>query len=393
MNSLIEKKSPMKPRFNTTAWIVCLLIPLFEPGSVGKVAWLSWLDPVYALGKIVSVLVVLILMLKKGRFNSLTVAALLFASATLLSTIVNHDDIMAWIKNYMPFVVICLIVMLYKDEAKSELLWAIFFVVFSLSVLNLLSAIVFPNGMYRSEGSISNDSYFWRHKNGAYQIILPSIAVSSIIDSRNGLTQGSKRTLAAFLVGFVQVILAYSATSFIAMIALVAGILLINSSIMRRLLNAFTFVGAYIVGYLGIVVFRVQDSLSLFFQSYLGRSASLTGRTTIWDLIFFYMDTEHMMLGYGSSYALLSQYNLSFISAHNMLLHLWFTGGVLAVASFCLVLFLSCRSLYRIRATKVTATIALIIGCFLVIGLTEAMLCTSFFLVIALGSCLDELLE
>ena len=374
------------------ATIILLLVPLFEPGVISGISWLDWLNPVFALGKVATVVFLFVMSVKRGRFDAFSICIALFAGAALASAVICEESITTWIKVYVPYVAACLLVLVYKEDSMRELLWAILILTATISVLNFLSVFAFPGGMYNTGASISNDGFFWKNKNSAYQVILPSIASSVLIDYAKGITF-SKRSVILIIIGFMQVVIAYSATSLVALVLLMVGLALIRVHLGYGFFNSFTYIAVYMIVFIFLIFSGVDETAGSIFERLLGRSADLTNRSIIWDWVFHLMDADHVLWGHGFNYDLLTYLNSSFVSAHNLLLHLWYTGGYISIVLFTFAVFFACFQMYKRRVDRAAYILSLVFGCFLAIGLVEAMLCVSFFLILALGNSVTEIEE
>lgn len=253
------------------------------------------------------------------------------------------------------------------------------------SVINLLLICLIPVGTEHFHPNA--DTTFLGHRNSACHSYIPAIVASLLLDAL-ARKKCSLRTMALFLVGFAHTPLAYSATSLVAMLALVIGLALIPRISMRRFLNGFTYLGCYLVAFFGIVILRLQYYLYPLFETLLGKNASFTGRTEIWDVALSHLHGAHVLYGYcGSSEPLLIYQGVKFNTPHNALLDIVLWGGLLGLATVGGLIALSLENLYKLRTQYGAAVLALSIGIFLLMGISEFIMGTPFCLLLGLAYC------
>ena len=114
---------------------------------------------------------------------------------------------------------------------------------------------------------------------------------------------------------------------------------------------------------------------------------SLSGRIPIWDVVFQLLSNGHFFWGYGASYIwnAIVVGSSPYMHAHNDILNIFMTGGlVLAVIALAMFL-LMVRRLYRTRSLMPSFILSCGLGCFLLEGLFEITSCIGFFFVLAMA--------
>lgn len=368
----------------TTAALLIILAFLNPPGSASTLGD-GWLRATLRIGLYAAIVVSAIIYFARIRFDVFGGLAIAYALAMLLSTFLNGGNLLNCIAIYWPNAAVLLLVRAIAPFKLKELLWAILILMTAYSVINLLSICLLPAGTEHFHPDVN--TAFLGHRNSACRSYIPAIVASLLLDALDE-KRCSLRTVALFLVGFAHTPLAYSATSLVAMIALVVGLILISRTSARRILNGFTYAGCYLIAFFGIVILRLQYHLSALFETFLGKDASFTGRTEIWDAALSHLQGAHLLYGYcGSSEPLLVCQGVKFNTPHNALLDIVLWGGLLGLATAGGLMALSLENLYKLRTQYSAAVLALSIGVFLLMGISEFIMGVPFCLLLGLAYC------
>lgn len=376
-----------------TVGLIVLILPLFEPASLEHFLGRS-ISTFYNLGKVVTVCALLLLVVvDRSRFTLLTSFMTILVFLVFVSTLFEGSSAMVWISKWIPCYAMVLLFQCCHRSHMYELVVAVFVVTSVLSALNFVSVILFPDGMYATLKSPASDNFFWGNRNTAYQIVLPAIVTSLILDAKSGKTT-SVRSCLLILIGATQVMLAYSATSIIALaVVFVVWALPRICPPVSKVFTGKTLVGAYAIGFYLIVIVRIQTVLASWMSGVLARSvqraATLTGRTDIWDVVFRLMSVDGSFFGYGANsnrYLIVPWSTQSpFSHAHNEVLNTWLSGGWPAIVVFVLLVALIAVRLDSVRLDRVRQPIVAVLAAFFVVALTETTLSASFYLVLSLA--------
>lgn len=312
-----------------------------------------------------------------------------------LATISNRGDMTSWILDSFPCMALALFVGASwktghaEQLLKGAMLASTFYLAANL-VLFLLGGQLFS-------ADPVND-LFYGYRNITFRIAIPAFSCSLVLDSMHR-DRPSVRSWFIFALSLAEMLVAYSATSVCGMVVMGILVLLSRFGRLRSFFNGLTGLCFYLVAFLGIVVFRVQDYAAPIIENVLGRSATLTGRTFIWDEVFRLLDGVHWIKGYGESYIwnALVVNNELFMHAHNEFLHVFMLGGVAGAAVFVALVALVARQLFRCRRSFGGACLSATLFAYLVIGLAEITLFPgAFFLLAAMyyycryGFCADR---
>lgn len=366
------------------AGIMVLLIPFFELNTLN--ALYPDARNIYYYVRIVCIAVIIVLYILRGRKDALSAIAIGLCLVMLISTWLNGGSIrFAYVNEWVSLAAMILLAAWTFRVNFVSFLWAVMIFTTVISIANILSIVAFPAGTYGTQYTLQADHFLYGHRNAAYQFIFLSVGTSWLLDAWGG-KRFSVRSGSILALGFIQVGLAYSATTTLALaMAVVLGVL-VQFAPLRRWLNGLTVAGTYFGAFAAIVVFRVNDVLAPLIEGVLHRSASLTGRTDIWDAVIQRMDGAHLLLGYGASGKMVvSASGMEFPHPHNELLTYLNCGGVLGLACFVAVLVLVAWSLFKSRDTLVSGVLCTVLAAFLVVSLTESVLHPSLMLAFAIA--------
>lgn len=98
---------------------------------------------------------------------------------------------------------------------------------------------------------------------------------------------------------------------------------------------------------IGIVFFGIQSRFAWLIEGVLGKSLTFTGRTTIWNSAF-QQGLKHFIIGSGIGTALVFNDN-GVTYEHNQLLNMFYSGGLVALALFLIILFICMKSVCHIE--------------------------------------------
>lgn len=365
-----------------TGAFTLLLFFLMPPGSISTLGN-GWFKHAFIAGALISISISALLYLYRIKIDLLGGLGIAYALAMLTSCLLNGGDIVTTIFIHWPIAATLLLARAVTPAYKREFLWAILILTTGYSTANLISICLVPVGTPHLHPDVGYS--FLGHRNSACRSYLLALIASFLIDSDKG-RRFTLRTIALVGIALAHSVVAYSATSLLALVALLIGIALISNVKLRKYLNAFTYVVAYFVAFFSVVVFRVQYNFSPLLEAILGKNASFTGRTDIWDKAISLLNLDHLLFGYhGTTEPLLVINGTLFGTAHNTVLNDLLWGGIVTLAIVWAIIGLTALHLFRQRSSYTAALLALAIGIYLLMGLSEFITCVSFFIVLGLG--------
>lgn len=315
------------------------------------------------------------------------VSSLLFPGEGEFGTIVRGEllpgpAVLSWYIDWMPLVSTVLIVYAFHADYPKDLVWSFF-----LACLCFLFFNFHLLGLQGISGFGKAENLFFGYRNVIFRVTIPAFACSLIIACGRSRIW-ALLPISVYLACLYQTLVAYSATSLCAFLAM--GLLSVTMfwKGCRKFLNAATYGVAYIIAFVAIVILRLHNGLnSLLGPVFQKNFSTFTGRTYIWDAAFEHLQGSRLLTGYGmdSIYHVLDVNGRFFKHAHNEILNILLEGGVFALAALVVLFALSCSVLYKRRNAASSAAFAVGLAGFLVIALTEVGVCCGLFFLLSMS--------
>lgn len=361
------------------AIVALLVIPMMPPSPSILYNWHEGaLVEVFRVWRWAAVLLIVFVFLLCGSLkNPFVITMVALCGAVLASTCIHGGSYRDWAYDWLAYVSVVLLVAALCKIRPKELAWGVLVATASMAVCNTVSIVACPLGVYDPL------VYFYGNRNIAYQLSFLMVTCTLLLDGMKG-DSFSARSLVVVLLAVVQVLLARSVTSCIALAFAVIGLVLIRWNAPRKALNGLTMVAASLLSFALAVVCRIQDHLAPL-MSALGRNVTFSGRTPIWDFVLGLFNGEGAVFGYGVSGNVLIQIDgAHYAHAHNIYLDVWFLGGLVALLAMEVLVLMSAFRLYGLRDVQCFAVLAVMLGAYLIVGIAEPMTRVSFFAFLAL---------
>lgn len=295
-----------------------LLLPLIRPAIIAQFpsieAFVTYL-------RLASALVVILLYMRFGKMNAPVLVFLLIQGALIFSTLYNNLDIGPWFNSAASAVALVLLVDLGCRDFSHFLKGGIACYLLLVSV-NLITVLLFPNGMYQTLYQTRN--WFLGYDNNHLQTILPGFCIAVCYA---GFFERKAIAILYSIIAMATILLTQSAAAIVALVVLACSFLFINKNT-GKVVNFRFYACIYYILFFVIVVFRFQEVFGVFIEG-LGKNLTFTGRTLIWDS-YLAAIAKAPVFGYGvmsSSAKLLTVGTMPY--THNHILEVLFSGGAL----------------------------------------------------------------
>ena len=363
-----------------------MLLPFFKPGCIAELD-----NPIieigYATAEVIVTLGFLLDFIKNRRNfrDPFLIAVFALTALVLLSTLLNGQSIRNWLGQWAPRFAVVIMSCCAMNRKPVEYISSVITLLSALCIVNLITVIIFPSGMYQTPSTFIGDNYFLGHRNGAGLYILLMLSSSLILDNygreypRVGI-----RTLLLYFVGFAQTVLAFCATTLISLLVFGVGLIVLRNNQLRRILNPILAVIIGLAGNISVVVFRIQLLFAPIIEGILHREVSLSSRTTIWEMTFNLVSGTYLLLGRG-----VDGHNAIVIretvinSAHNELLNILLQSGLLGLLSY--VVFIGSVILKAIKNTDSSIMLVFVVFLITVLIMGIAYVTTSVMTFLALS--------
>ena len=335
-----------------TLFIIVVLCFLIVPSYISSIDILL-IDYFLKAGKYAAILLVGFFYLTRNKISLLFILTACVYITIIYSTLINNGNLISSIRSLL---VALFFIMITENESEHlDKLWnAMIFYMSLLIIINLITIIVYPHGLYTTakiyEGVSYIDARHWflGFKNGIGKYCL---FLLFFISDRDLKKQGRLSGLfyLMFAISMISVILIKSAMSIAIILLFGAGVIFAN--IIRR--NRFAFFNIYnlmIVFAILYILIIVMQNFGLFnhLMIFFGKNATTFGnRLAIWNKAI-HLINEKPLLGYGyidsnTFRGMLGKKDAS--DAHNFFLTLALNGGFIAVVFYILVLLLLVRNI------------------------------------------------
>lgn len=319
-------------------WFLILICYIESP----YLARFQVIDIFYKLGKIVSIGFILF-NLKKVRFNFFVSIIILLEGSLWISTLRTGNAIATATNQIFSAIAFVVILDIMLKENARKCIYVLYLIFSLLIYINVLSMILFPNGLYTVSGIVGTKKFYFlgqQNSMGLYStiaIMLGELRLKIEKDKKYKLS----RLILLEVVSLFYIIRVWSVISFFS----VGAIIVLNtynrmskngwhfSLVWSLILNAFIFV-TFVVG-------QNLEIFAIFFEKYLHREITLSGRTDIWAVAFkTFLQEPIWGVGLGQGKEM-----FGFATTHNRYLNTMFTGGLIGTVLFVVLLIWTCLKL------------------------------------------------
>lgn len=244
-------------------------------------------------------------------------------------------------------------------------------IIFSiLVIINLITMILYPHGMWISPVTGYWENWFLGYDNNHITIFLPTLIFMYIYDRVYKKRLTFKFFIILFLIN-LSIIISWSATSVVA-IFLVDIYILFEKILSKIFVKSKKIIVGYLVLFISIIILKVQNIFSFLIVDILKKDLTFSGRIYIWEYIKKFIVSKPL-LGYGiqDSY---TRYNMTALwksyHAHNFVLEILYRGGILLLFNVIYIIRLVIKQINK-SANELKSFSIFIIFLYAIILLTE----------------------
>ena len=241
--------------------------------------------------------------------------------------------------------------------------------------LNLLTVIVFPNGLYTTD--VYEGNWLLGYKNSAIYTMLPAICISAAY-SKFVYKKYTKHVLILFVASLITQIITDCKTGIVGLVFLGILLLIIRKNELPEFVNIRNEVLLILAMILSIVSTSIIDNLNEF-MVLLGEEKSLSSRFDVWNRaieLFF----KSPILGYGlqstEGYRKIIDLDLGFTMfshPHNFILYLLLQGGLIGVCLIIYLFYLLGKKCKKHNKSYMARMLIVMYMIFFILGITESM--------------------
>lgn len=390
MNIKINKKSFTITVLNNRILIVLFILPFIEPIYLNSIIWS---DKIFNVCYIFAILIAGI-MLIENRFNLSNALKLLctFFIFLCFSTII-HKNSLGLVINYIGKSLIFSIVMEYAIRNRCyKILDTLEILLEIIIIINFITIIVFPNGLYvnSTEYIVNSENWFMGFKNVHIRTMLPTVALSISNSYRKLNKIGTNSIFIVFLV-FISVILINSSTAIVGMTIFILLTIVFKYNIFTKIASVKNALFALVLIFLGIYYLHIQNIFAFFLEDVLGKDLTFHNRLIIWkksiDLI-----AKNPLLGIGYQPTDKFYLLLGAPHSHNYYLFTVLISGILGGIVMCLFYVVVSKKIIKYRKMSSAACFQAMVISIFIMGLTESLTATNLiYPMIIVGYHIDKL--
>lgn len=287
------------------------------------------------------------------KFNWFTLLLILYCLFGAFSTYMgNYSSLDLYIKTYIPILALVFYIDMGLNYNKFYVLDGINFTFLLFIIINFLTIILFPNGLY-DDGLYSNN-WFFQYDNTHIFMYIPALMVSYILKE----IDEKKRMIFFIELTIITLCTLYcnSATSLVGLSILWIFLLMKKHFIKSKIFNSSNFFILYMLIFFIIVLFRMQNIFSWLIVDILGKDLTFTKRTILWDNILLWIK-KNILIGYGLENSKIFSAKMgyaAFTHAHNTIFDVLYKYGLLGLIPHLMLLFITAKkaSLSKTKAGK-----------------------------------------
>ncbi len=343
-----------------------LLIPLMKPEYFDQI---PLLDTAFNIMRILSAIVILLIFFRgRKHIDAFMLFMLLYWAEFFLITVAKEGDIYVCFAKSSSCISLLMLLKIMLDDEPRMCFRVLLPVLEILLYVNLITIIIFPEGMYTTVDSsivhteILTENWFLGMDNAQAPFYALGITVSVLKDYRKtGSKSLSLRSLALIFVCVTSVAIRWQATAVVGM-ALILLALIIPGLLKKAsgFLNARTYLILIGIFFFAIVFFHVQDHLSFLITDVLHKDITFSGRTAIWERTVNII-SKSPWTGWGLQPSSWGWAHIGHWHAHNIFLQVLMCGGILLLVPFLSTILLSAKKLMKAKSTYAGAFLSAVL--------------------------------
>lgn len=374
---------------------LCLILVLPFYKSEFLIVTIPFMSKLYLALELMSLLYCLIIMIKNKYISKIILYILLYFLILLVPTILyNFSNLENYVKLLIPTLGLSIVFDYGLKYKTKSFLISNKILLLLLLIINFITIIIYPNGMYIGVGSGYADNWFLGYRNNHILYVLPYVIISITLSifSKDKI---SKMAMIDTVFGLVSLIIARSSTSIVGLFLLLLYIALEKYISKNSLLNIKNYIITYTILFFSIIIFRIQYLFKFLIVDILGKDITFTNRVYIWDYVLKFIKSKPI-LGYGYELGekryLKTELYRSY-HAHNQILEIIYKSGFVGFMFFILIFIDIFKKIYKLKETKIASFFSFSVFTLLIMMLTEAYSFEYFIYLLVLFNHVDILVK
>ena len=332
-----------------------LIIPHLKPPYFRQ---LFLLDNLFDGWRLLSFIIILFLAISERVITRITVLLIIMESYVVVNTIIHSGDIHSAVLEAFSVISIAFIYEYSIYKNIDALITVLLFCFEILVMANLISEILFPNGLYLELSEMGKKSANWLlgYYNSHTQYYIPAIVVSLLYAEKTGKY---KRTIILMAVIIFSSLIVLSAGVIISL-----ALMFFVFVFLRKFTGFFNYYTYWITQVAFLLFVIIQQRFERFggLLTLVGKISSLTGRIPIWNKELVYINNS-LITGYGIVSSDIRRAELGGAHwaryAHNLILEIMYNGGLIYITLFTLVIIVAGVNLWRERTNIIAQIISI----------------------------------
>ncbi len=367
--------------------IFLLVLPQLKPESLDYISPIF--DMAFNIGKIVSFIVIMLLYLSRRRKPSKIVWMILALQGWIvITTYLNKGNIRRAFFSMLFTTAILMVI----DFFPIKSVIAAMMVNFEwLIYVNLLTLIIFPQGLYRQGVHGEFVDYFLGFKNSFFSYCVIAILLAEL----NFIILGKKiRSIFLMAASFLNVYIGWSASSVVSITIVLLMFLMLIVVKRPKCLTKIKFQQIFVIALtinILISIFNIAERsklISNFIVNVLHKQTTLSGRTIIWGFAA-QMIVRKLIIGYGiGEHITWAGYNWY---GHNQYFEMLLEGGIPCLLLFFLIIFTVNKCMKQCKNRLIYDAFIIVFTGIFIFYLVEAGTGTVFYIMYVLAFHIKDL--
>ncbi len=283
--------------------------------------------------------------IKRKPVSIIIVLAAVWRAFLVYSTYVHEGEVYnCLVMSFSIMSVILLYDVAYKSE-KTTFISAQLFCFELIIYINLLTEILFPEGLYTEISTIVHTkNWFLGYYNNHSQYFIPALMFAWLNWANSGKLFRSILLTAAI---YVSAVLAWSGGVLLSLACMTLVFLFFKNR--TKILNYYVYWSGHIIFFFSVYIFHIHEWFHWLLVDILGKMGSLTSRIMMWERTLKLIGRSPI-IGYGMQNVYTRAAELHYahgVHAHNMLLEQLYQGGVIGLMLWVIVIIVSGRKLIK----------------------------------------------
>lgn len=348
--------------YNNPLFCALLFIPFVEPLYFTQFVLI---DTIFFYWKLGAMALIIFLWLLRGKVDKVMGCLAVFLLLDCLVTTVNQGNTAQMYTNAITLLAMAILFKTAAEKGSYQFVRVAAAVFEILILVNLVTIIVYPEGLYNFEKA--NAHYFLGSRNVMMRTIFPGVCFSMLRSKLETDKLGIRAVFITIAAG-LSLVLVWSATALFAYMLFCLFLFLFWK---KGTPGWFTVKGCYIfaiVIFVAIVILRLQELFSFIIEGLMQKDTTFTGRTILWDSAMRYI-ARSPIWGYGLEYLETIGPKLykftSYDSSHNLILDVLYQNGVVGFALLSALFVAAARKVDRGLSAKYRTLFTLCVFCYM----------------------------